>query len=46
MYRVYAGSCSFNKDYTNGLHPNFELGIRNFELLSASPQILNYSVLN
>ena len=27
MYRVYAESCSFNIDYTIGLHPNFELGI-------------------
>ena len=27
MHRVYAGSCSFNKDYTNGLHPNSD-GVR------------------
>ena len=44
MHRVYAGSCSFNKDYISGLHPNFELGILSFELFSASPAILNYSI--
>ena len=27
MHRVYAESCSFNKDYTNGLHPNSD-GVR------------------
>ena len=27
MHRVCAGSCSFNKDYTNGLHPNSD-GVR------------------
>ncbi len=30
MYKVYAGSCSFNKDYTSG-YVTPELGIRNFE---------------
>ena len=42
MYRVYAGSCSFNKDYTN-VCVTPELGILSFELFSASPAILNYS---
>ena len=27
-------------------HPNFELGILSFDLFSASPPIMNYSVLN
>lgn len=26
MYRVYTENSSFNKDYTSGLHPNFEFG--------------------
>ena len=30
MYNLYAGDCSFNKDYTNGCVTP-ELGIRNFE---------------
>ena len=27
MYRVYTENSSFNKDYTSGLHPNFELAV-------------------